>query len=161
MNLNLIARPLADWFRDLCQRYFFAGVSVSAEKAVADLEAEAVEVKQDRLRTALEALDYARQIDTEGDEYKERVLAEYREDVLAVRGITADVLAGRTPLAEGREALRNLPPGSGGSATSLPDGSPKTIAQANGAPSDPADPPRRKRGRPPKPRPQPEPGMEA
>jgi hypothetical protein len=160
MNLTLIPRPLSEWFSGLCDRFFFAGVGVSAERAVAGLEAEAVEVKKDRVRTTLEALDYAREIDTEGDEFKERVLAEYREDLLAVRGITAKVVDGRIPLAEGREALRNLPPGSGGSATSSPAAPPRAITQADGSPSAPTEPPRRKRGRPPKHRPQPEPGME-
>lgn len=169
--MSIIAETLVEWFRGVRQRFFFAAVRVTVEEAAADLEAESIGVKKRRYEQLHEALDFASQLPVAQDKYKQRALDLFREDLLDIRGVTDGVLSGRIPYAEAGEALRDLPPGSGSSETSLPDKSKPVVRQAlpdGSGPRDPEtpDPPhepkatppvKRGRGRPPKPRPLPRP----
>jgi hypothetical protein len=155
--MTLFPRPLSEWFRGLRQRFFMAAVRVTAEEATADLEAEALDIRKRRVKQVFEALDYAGQLATDGDEHKERALAAFREDIMDIRNIRDEVLSGRKSILEGREALRDLPPESGSSHGSLPDESKPTASTApestplgtgsTGSETS-SDPVRRGRGRP-------------
>ena len=108
--MTLIPRPLADWFRGIRHRFFFAAVRVTVEEAAADLEKPPPSLpKSVELRRASVAIHFLRQLLTDGDELKLKVLAALHEDLMDLRSITGEVLGGRMPLADGLEANPERP----------------------------------------------------
>ena len=148
--MNLMPRTLSEWFRGLRQRFFLAAVQVTAEEAVADLEIESIAIRRRLVEESYEAVDFAKKLDPGGDELKERIRLAFLDDMKEVGRIRAEVIGGRVSFEEGREALRDFPHESAGSATSLPTdstGDGNRALPAAEAPDGPAQPWPLKRGR--------------
>lgn len=147
--MNLIPSALAEWFRGIRQRLFFASMSLTAEEVAAHLEVEALAIKKKRVTNAFEGIDFADELPTGGSKEKEEIVAAFKADLVTIRSLTDQVLSGRIPLAEGREALRDHPFESTSSGTSSPDGSKSIEDGGKKGPADTPNPPvKRGRGRP-------------
>jgi hypothetical protein len=153
------------WFRLLGDRFLAAVLRTSVEENMAELSEATIAAKRRTLETALEALNYANTIDAGGDEFKAKLLNEFKADIGDITAIGRDVFTGIVTPDAARESLVSGPFGSRPSAMPSANGhEPKPIAQApkpalpnRPDPDGPATPltPRR-RGRPPKhPRPEP------
>jgi hypothetical protein len=147
---------LSAWVQGLGERFFAWLLHVTAQKAAADLTAASIDARRRTMAAAMEALDYAKSLNGQGDEVKKKIIDEFTADIADIAAITRDVFSGAISPAAGQETLEGAPfesPPSGSISASRPPPSvaPAPAALTDQSAADESTPaPRRRRGRPPK-----------
>src|SRR4051794_9817694 len=136
-----------DRFKDLHRKVFIQGQEAVAQEVAAEAFKDQVEQTQEALKLANDAIDLANAMAKDGDPHKAKLAALAK---IHVSGAVEHVLTGTEPAGGGRGAVQATPfpesslPSSEPSENSLPSVTPKAL------PHESTEPPKRKRGRPPK-----------
>jgi hypothetical protein len=124
---------------------FLEGVlyRATAERTTTDLTKLTIAARKERVEASFEAIDWANDLPTGGDEAKERIRAAFLADLADQEAILVGIRAGTLMPGEGRVAIAAAPFGSGPSATSSASG-PEAIGHDRATL---APPPEKARGR--------------
>ena len=149
------------WFRLIGDRLLAVILRVSVEENMADLTQASLAAKRRTVETALEALEFANGIDVADDEFKAKLMSEFKSDIADITAVGRGVLSGVMTPEAGRESLGKAPfepqlSGTHSANKPKPLARPETVALPDRTdPEDNQPQPPRRRGRPPKhPRPE-------
>lgn len=117
--MNLVPRPLTDWFKDIIGRFVAFGVTTTVQENAARLASDVMRANQDATVVASEGMNLVKKLGNSGDE-DQRLIAELlKQGTLHTLTVMNQVTSGQMSVSEGREALAENPTSATSDASSL------------------------------------------